>query len=139
MNKRNMSMTRILAIDRGNASIKGALIEDGHIGPRWSTDDPGDVVSWLEESRPDGAAVSSVVGGWAAECAALLERGGVKTVVIASHDSPWPFTLGLENPGTVGPDRLCAAAGAASRGVSDAVIIDAGTAVTIDILKRFKE
>jgi type III pantothenate kinase len=128
-------MARVLAIDRGNASIKGALFEEGLIVSRWRSEEAGDIAGWIAESRPEGAAVSSVVRGWRGECAALLRSGGVENAVFAAHDSPWPFGLALRDPGTVGPDRLCAAAGAASRGASDAVIVDAGTAVTVDVLR----
>jgi type III pantothenate kinase len=55
-------------------------------------------------------------------------------IAVAAHDSPWPFTVGIESPESIGPDRLCAAAAVAGLGALDAVIVDAGTALTVDIL-----
>jgi type III pantothenate kinase len=128
-------MSRVLAIDRGNCAVKGSLIEDGRIVTRWNGEGTEeDVAGWAEESKPDGAAVSSVVIGWNGTCEKALRRVGVENIIFAAHDSPWPFVLDIDTPETIGPDRLCAAAGVACEGVADAVIIDAGTAVTVDIL-----
>lgn len=128
-------MRRVLAIDRGNNSVKGALFESGRIMARWSTEGVvEEIAAWAAESKLDGAAVSSVVGEWNDCCVSVLEGEGVGRIVIAGHDSPWPFALDVDSPESVGPDRLCAAAAIACEDVRDAVIIDAGTAVTVDIL-----
>ncbi len=128
-------MRKVLVIDRGNDSVKGALFESGRITARWNTEGAvEEIAAWAAESKPDGAAVSSVVGEWNNLCESARRGEGVGRIVIAGHDSPWPFTLDIDSPGTAGPDRLCAAAAVADRGVNDAVIVDAGTAVTVDIL-----
>ncbi len=128
-------MSRVLAIDRGNDSVKGALFESGRITARWGTEGAvEEIAAWAAESKPDGAAVSSVVREWNDLYESALKGEGVGSIVIAVHDSPWPFALDIDSPGTVGPVRLCAAAAVADLGVNDAVIVDAGTAVTVDIL-----
>ncbi len=128
-------MSRVLAIDRGNDSVKGAIFESGRITARWSKEGAVEEIAvWAAESKPDGAAVSSVVREWNDLCESALKGEGVVRIVIAGHDSPWPFALDIDSHGTVGPDRLCAAAAVADRGVNDAVIVDAGSAVTVDIL-----
>jgi type III pantothenate kinase len=129
-------MSRVLVIDRGNHSVKGALYGDGRIVDRWQSDGTAeDIAGWAADSKPDGAAVSSVVGEWNVLCGKALRNSGIDRILFAAHDSPWPFALDVENPETIGPDRLCAAAAPACEGVTDAVIIDAGTAVTVDILR----
>ena len=128
-------MSRVLAIDRGNDSVKGALFEAGRITARWKTEGVvEEIAGWAEESKPDGAVVSSVIREWNDLCESALKGGGVGRIVFAGHDSPWTFVLDIDSPGTVGPDRLCAVAAVVNRGVNDAVIVDAGTAVTVDIL-----
>ncbi len=128
-------MSRVLVIDRGNHAVKGALFEDGRIVTRWNAEGKAEEISgWAAESKPDGAAVSSVVDQWNVPCGSALRSEGIENIVFASHDSPWPFVLDIDNPETIGPDRLCAASAVACEGVTDAVIIDAGTAVTVDIL-----
>jgi len=128
-------MSRVLVIDRGNHAVKGALFEDGRIVTRWKAEGKAEEISgWAAESKPDGAAVSSVVDQWNVSCGSALRSEGIGNIVFASHDSPWPFVLDIDYPETIGHDRLCAAAAVACDGAADAVIIDAGTAVTVDIL-----
>jgi type III pantothenate kinase len=131
-----VKMRRILAIDRGNDSVKAALFESGRIIMRWKAEGrPGDIVSWVDESGAEGAAVSSVVGSWERICADTLARAGLERVLFVGHETPLPFVLKIRRPETVGPDRLCAAAAVACSGAGDAVIVDAGTAVTVDLLE----
>ena len=128
-------MSRVLTIDRGNYAVKGALFEDGRIVDRWKAEGKAeDIAEWATGSKSDGAAVSSVVGEWNGPCESALRSAGIENIIFAAHDSPWPFVLDIDNPETIGPDRLCAAAAVACEGETDAVIIDAGTAVTVDIL-----
>lgn len=132
-------MKKVLTIDRGNNSVKGALFESGRITKRWNAEGAVEEIAvWAAESKPDGAAVSSVIREWNDLCVSALSDKGIGRIVIAGHDSPWPFTLDIDSPASVGPDRLCAAAAVAAPGVGDAVIIDAGTAVTVDILSGGK-
>jgi type III pantothenate kinase len=129
-------ISRVLAIDRGNHSVKGALFEGGELTRRWrEAGEESDISAWIGEARPDGAAVSTVVPSWKDACGEALASAGVEKVVFASSTSDWPFTIDLETPETVGADRLCAAAGAFAAGTEDAVIVDAGSAVTVDILR----
>jgi type III pantothenate kinase len=56
-------------------------------------------------------------------------------VHIVSHKSKLPFTIEYETPETLGTDRIAAVAGAyASFPQSDILVIDAGTAITFDLL-----
>jgi type III pantothenate kinase len=58
---------------------------------------------------------------------------GVDPVVV-DHNSSLPFELDVTEPGQVGPDRLCNVAAAAAAGLSRALVVDAGTATTFDLL-----
>jgi type III pantothenate kinase len=53
---------------------------------------------------------------------------------LVDHTSDLPFAMDVEDPGQVGPDRLCNVAAAASAGLSSALVVDAGTATTFDLL-----
>jgi len=56
-------------------------------------------------------------------------------VHVLSHNSKLPFAVEYETPGTLGSDRIAAAAGAYELfGASNVLIIDAGTAITYDFL-----
>jgi pantothenate kinase type III len=55
-------------------------------------------------------------------------------LVVVDHNSDLPFRLGVEDPGQVGPDRLCNMAAAAAAGLTSALVVDAGTATTFDLM-----
>jgi type III pantothenate kinase len=73
--------------------------------------------------------VASVVP---AASAALLAR----LAVAASVDHTWtfPFAHEIRQPQTVGADRWCNVAAAVHAGLGDALVVDAGTATTFDLL-----
>lgn len=130
-------MKRVLTLDRGNHALKAALFEDGVICERRRRAAPrlSDVAALLRRFEPDGLAVSCVVPAWRAALEEMLDsRAWSGRRLWAGHDCPLPFELDLENPETVGADRLCAAAAAVEAGARSAVIVDAGTAFTVDLL-----
>jgi type III pantothenate kinase len=131
-------MTRLLVLDRGNDSLKGALIESDKIVRRWyiGREDEENLEQIIDSERPNGVAVSSVIGSWTVETRRILEAAGTEKVLFAGNESPLPFNLEVENPEKVGSDRLCVATAAAADGVLDAVMVDIGTAVTVDVLSK---
>ncbi len=62
-----------------------------------------------------------------------LLPGGLNLEIV-DHTSNLPFTLGVTEPARVGPDRLCNVAAAAAAGLPTALVVDAGTATTFDLL-----
>lgn len=129
-----------LCIDQGNTRCKVAVFEaDGtmrccHSYEHFSTRE-------LEELLAGYAITSAVLSSVADEQtevqALLTER--LPYVVRFSHQSPLPFRCDYATPATLGLDRLAAAMGAAAylraeAGRRAALIIDAGTAITIDTL-----
>ncbi len=130
-------MSRILVLDRGNHSLKAALSESGTILERWK-ESPGMSVDFLRrilnESRPEGVAFSSVVPKWTELLFNETRKENIGSIVQAGPGVRLPFELLIKNPVTVGPDRLCAACGAVVEGCRQAVIVDMGTAVTVDLL-----
>ncbi|MCK4538117.1 MAG: type III pantothenate kinase [Candidatus Krumholzibacteria bacterium] len=130
--------TSVLVMDRGNGSLKAALFQNGNIVSRWR-DDPEDKI--LESVMSRGCdpkdiivAYSSVVSEWVVGMEKSVEEAGIRNLLRAGHDIDLPFRLLVDNPGSLGPDRICAACGASARGMDEAVIIDGGTAVTVDLL-----
>jgi pantothenate kinase type III len=53
---------------------------------------------------------------------------------LVDHTSDLPYRLEVAEPANVGPDRLCNVAAAAAAGLSRALVVDAGTATTFDLL-----
>ncbi len=80
-----------------------------------------------KSGRPPVVLVSVVPG-----VVELLPEG--MDLEVVDHTSNLPFTMDAAEPGLVGPDRLCNMAAAASAGLTSALVVDAGTATTFDLL-----
>jgi type III pantothenate kinase len=64
----------------------------------------------------------------------ILGDAGIATLIL-SHKTPLPYTLAYESPETLGTDRIAAIAAAHNMfGECNVLVIDAGTAVTYDLL-----
>ncbi len=48
----------------------------------------------------------------------------------------FPFKLGVNRPRALGIDRVCAAAGAARHGARSVIVVDVGSAITVDLVSR---
>ncbi|MBD3219721.1 type III pantothenate kinase [bacterium] len=61
-------------------------------------------------------------------------REALPAVRTVDHTWAFPFGYAVETPETVGADRWCNVTAAVAAGHRDAIVIDAGTATTIDVL-----
>ncbi|MDX9902893.1 MAG: type III pantothenate kinase [Bacteroidales bacterium] len=124
-----------LVIDIGNTGTKAALF-DGRVlvrKERLGSDEPG-AVSKFAGSVPINGAIVSSVGD---DPSALLSFLG--TTITRVHHLTWrsryPFAIDYDTPATLGVDRPAAAAGAlAHYPGSDILVVDAGSALTIDLV-----
>ena len=140
---------KILAVDIGNTKIGAGLVEDARVvrpfvatlgvaaGPEARV---AEVFDWMRglivEQPPAGVVVTSVVPTALRLLEHLWETAVLPDVpsIIVDHTSPLPYLLDVEEPETVGADRLCNVAGACALGHHDAVVVDLGTAHTFDLL-----
>ncbi len=130
-------MDSVLLFDRGNRALKAALCRAGEIMRRWR-EETGEAVETiaaiLDACRPQGVAFSSVVPGWDRLVRETSRSRGIECVVEAGPGIRLPFDLLVKNPEKLGTDRIAAACGVAALNHTEAVIVDAGTAVTVDLL-----
>jgi type III pantothenate kinase len=56
-------------------------------------------------------------------------------LIVIDHRSVLPFATSIKDLSSVGPDRLCNVAAAVGAGLNDALVVDAGTATTFDLLE----
>lgn len=63
-----------------------------------------------------------------------LLAAAVTELQLVDHRSPLPFSHRLREPAATGADRLCNMAAARAAGLDDALVVDAGTATTCDVL-----
>jgi type III pantothenate kinase len=124
-----------LIIDIGNTTAKAALTEDGIIvsKERFPSAGPEVIAGFIGGSKPHAAIVSSVSHDPTLLLQFLRER--ISHVHHLTWHSKYPFATDYETPETLGVDRLAAAAGAlVHHPGADLLVIDAGSAVTIDLV-----
>lgn len=125
---------KILTVDIGNTCIKGSIFENSEL-----------IDSCLLEERdakllkpiicryqPEGA-ISCCVGGNDDEFVKELEAVYGKPVMRFSHKCELPIKVNYRTFDTLGLDRIAAAVGAVAN-CKDALVVDAGTAVTLDLV-----
>jgi type III pantothenate kinase len=135
----------ILALDIGNSRVKGAVLDGTRVIGSESLDTAlcksatllGDMIRRVANAvlSLDGAWVSSVVPPVTVKAIRAIERQAGMTARLVDYRSRFPFELATDAPSRVGSDRLCAAAGALGPRRRNAVVIDAGSAVTVDIVR----
>ncbi len=125
---------RVLTIDIGNTAVKGSVFEDGVLleSVLLESRDSSALQSLACRFHPEGA-ICCCVGQDARSFVSELEDALSVPVMELSHDTPLPIAVEYATPGTLGLDRVAAAAGAALA-TEEAFVVDAGTAVTLDIV-----
>jgi type III pantothenate kinase len=135
----------MFAIDIGNSFVKCALIERDRVLGRESlpTDECENVITLADMVRRvvgrilsiDGAILSSVVPRVTEKAIRVTEHQIGSKPRIVDSSMKMPFELAVPVPSQVGSDRLCAAAGAVGSKRRSAIVIDAGSAITVDVVK----
>ena len=134
-------MKRLLTVDQGNGSAKFALWELERGGARITRRRRSTRAQWsaplglsfVREWLPEAVAVASVAGAEAR--GTLLDQIATQVRCPLLHE----LDAGLENctrtPERVGEDRLMAARGALELVARSAIVVDAGTALTVDAVR----
>lgn len=115
-----------LAVFRGD----GTLQEEGVVNTH---ENFFPLASNLFSKSMERIVVGSVVPSLTPVWADFLE-GRATMLHVAGHDSPWGFRIDVENPETVGVDRLANLEGALSF-PGAVLVVDAGTATKFDLLE----
>jgi type III pantothenate kinase len=127
-------VARVLTVDLGNSRLKACLWEGGGVQARHVGDaaDLALFTAWLLENRAPRVGLASVAGlARTEELARLLARfiPGVERAPQSSLENL------CRSPERVGEDRLYAALGAAGRVGRSALVVNAGTALTVDLVR----
>jgi type III pantothenate kinase len=131
----------MLAICVGNTRTRVGLFQDDTLAASKtvSSDDAAAIAATAVELVPDPASAFAVIASVnptdadaiASTLAAALGAGSVARLGV---DIPIPIRHSLEDDSTVGQDRLLNALAAFSHASQACVIVDVGTAVTIDFI-----
>lgn len=129
-------MRRVLTFDLGNTAAKVTLFE-GETPLKMeiaSGDDPDRLIPFAEEEGADCAVYCSVRGDNPEFGMKLRESLGIPVTEVTAMSS-LPFAVDYGTRGTLGVDRIAAAAGAMARYGGNLLVVDAGTAVTADLIE----
>ena len=123
----------ILAIDIGSSRVKWGL-HDGH---KWLLFDSAEDVEWLMQPTlpvdPELIVASSVTDSASLDYVdALAARWNIKALTVRPKAHAYGLINGYSQPETLGSDRWAALIGARGQSEKAMLIVDAGTAVTID-------
>ena len=130
------SCMRVLTIDQGNSSVKAVLWNDNapERGVRMSDSSIEDLLPLLEMGEIDGCVYCSV-GHTDAKFLETLRRLVDGRLLVLTPSTPLPIGVNYGSRATLGNDRVAAAAGAACLFPGEgALVVDAGTAVTLDVV-----
>src|SRR5688572_3917000 len=123
----------VLTLDQGNSTLDCVLYQDAvlrhHSLPSANLEV---LAAFLQDARPDLAAASTVIPGGLQAVEHFLAARGVH-LHLAGRDLPCPLALSYQEPQTLGSDRWLGAL-AAHRRYGDCVVVDCGTALTINLV-----
>ena len=139
----------LLAIDAGNTNCVFALVEGGDIRARWRiATDPrrtaDEYAVWLHQllelegfgrGDVDKVIIGTVVPRALHNLEVLSSKYfGVKPLVAGVGDAAWPIALDVDEPQSVGADRVLNTIAAHAKHPNDLIVIDFGTATTFDVV-----
>jgi type III pantothenate kinase len=134
-------------LDVGNSKTLGVLFCKDEERFRWRVDYADGNPNWSRQSRHALAAARALggddvavrVASVAPRRAAVVERQvrrlGWRRVRRLTHRDTWPMRLGVLRPEALGVDRMANIAGLVALGIRRGVVVDAGTAITVDVLR----
>jgi len=130
-----------LLVDIGNTRVKWCLRDAGTLTTPTALRHAGDPLpflraNWSALPRPDAVRVANVAGAAleASLVALVRDLWGVKAVCVRPCQQVLGLTLAYTEPQRLGVDRWLAMLAARHRGPGPALVVDCGTAVTLDAL-----
>ena len=129
---------KVLTVDIGNTCIKGSVFEERKLLESVLLEERNadELLPLIRKYEPDGA-ISCCVGGNADRFVNELESISGLKVMQFNHASKLPIEVEYDTFQTLGLDRIAAAVGAATE-LNNSLVVDAGTAVTFDLVSDKK-
>lgn len=138
----------IIVFDVGNTETTVGIFESGEMRSHWrltthiarTPDEFGLLLrtllasEGLEPARVRGAAIGSVVPPVTQQLVGACERFLGVTPVNVDAGSPLPITIDIDEPRSVGADRIVNTLAASRLYEADAIVVDLGTATTYDCI-----
>lgn len=131
----------MILLDCGNSSLKAQYRRSGRVVSSFASSYRGDwprrLMHWMQNTGASRCCLSSVldVKRQAQLDQCLERRFGAAVTRFESELRNGEVLNGYEQPGQLGVDRWLAMIGAAEMVKSDCIVIDAGSAITLDLLR----
>jgi type III pantothenate kinase len=131
----------MILLDCGNSSAKAQYRADGRLLASFAIRYHGDwcarLADWLEDLPAERCLLASVLDASRQQTldACLAARFGEAVTRCVAERERCGVINAYEEPGRLGVDRWLALLGAASLAAGDYLIIDAGSAITLDLLR----
>jgi type III pantothenate kinase len=132
----------IIAVDIGNSAAKAALVDGGDVRAAGRLDTATASAADLAEGlrmlldaateRPERIVAVSVVDRWTERLELAADELSLPLVVAGASNIP--LATALARPDRAGPDRLLAAWAAADLHGAPVIVVDLGTATTVDVV-----
>jgi len=124
----------MILVEVGNTSVKAVRDEKGHRSPLFkvSSDDNDGLKDEITRLKNNELFLLSSVRKDLT--ALILENSNRQVVHVLQYKNLGKITVDYETPETLGIDRVLACAGAVRHTQSDVVVVDAGTACTVDFM-----
>jgi pantothenate kinase, type III len=131
----------ILCVDIGNSTVFMGLIDSARVIEtiRISVKEPevdARISEWLNQIPIDEVLMSSVVPRMTDRFVTLFSRLTQKKIFLLGKDLQSDMTIAIDNPSTLGSDRLADAVGASHDYPLPVIVIDFGTATTCSVINR---
>jgi len=131
----------VILLDCGNSSLKAQFREEGRLQSSYASSYRGDwcegLMHWLQNTSASRCCQSSVLDAkrQAQLDQCLAQRFETAVTRFESEARNGGVTNGYDRPGQLGVDRWLAMIGATVMVKGDCVVIDAGSAITLDLLR----
>jgi type III pantothenate kinase len=135
----------VLCVDVGNSFVKYALAS----GRRWVSlgkqrTESAAAGRWPAEAKKRKRQLAGVDGVMVSSVVPSVDRALQESIREFTHRRPmfahpglvFPFKLAVSRPRVLGIDRACAAAGAVRHGARSVIVVDVGSAITVDLVSR---
>lgn len=124
----------LLTVNLGNTNVSCGLFDGGRLA--WQDRLPAADLPLLPDRigarRIDRIAMASVAPSRLEQAVCILATNYSTPVLIAGEDLPYGIVIECDEPGKVGADRVVNAVAAYARIKGAAIVVDIGTAITVD-------
>ncbi len=128
----------LLGIDIGNTHIKLGIFSENSLLDTYTIPlDKGyseKIKGLFEDTIFSDAVIASVVPSATEKVSKILASEGISSPLIVNHRHTAGLRLSIQNPETIGADRIANAVGGFSISQTNTIVVDSGTALTTTIV-----